>query len=40
MISINHISQLNLYGEDSASSYVEKTASNLEDQLLTQKTHE
>lgn len=29
MISINHISQLNLYGEDSASSYVEKTTSNL-----------
>ena len=28
-ISINHISQLNLYGEDISSSYVEKTASNL-----------
>ena len=29
-ISINHVSQLNLYGEDTAPSYVEKTSSNLE----------
>ena len=39
MISINHISQLNLYGEDSASSYVEKTASNL-GSIVDSKTHE
>lgn len=30
IISINHVSQLNLYGEDVSSSYVEKTTSNLE----------
>lgn len=30
MVSINHVSQLNLYGDDSPISYVEQTASNLE----------
>ena len=29
MVSINHVSQLNLYGDDSSISYVEQTASNL-----------
>lgn len=30
VISTNHVSQLNLYGEDTASNFVEKTSSNLE----------
>ena len=38
MISINHVSQLNLYGEDTASSYIEKTSSNLESIVESKNT--
>ena len=38
MISTNHVSQLNLYGEDSASNYVEKTTSNLESIIESKNT--
>ena len=38
MISTNHVSQLNLYGEDTASSYVEKTTSNLESIVESKNT--
>ena len=38
MISTNHVSQLNLYGEDTALNYVEKTTSNLESIVESKNT--
>jgi O-antigen ligase len=38
MVSVNHVSQLNLYGEDSAVGYVEQTTSNLESIIDSKNT--